>query len=104
VAATSGAVAKSTPPAAVARPAPIAEPPKPAAPKRKLGFKEQRELEALPGRIDALENEMASLTEALSASGFYAKDSAAQAAHHARMAAVQAELDAAFARWAELDG
>ena len=104
VAATSGAVAKSAPPAPVARAVPAPEPAKPAAPKRKLGFKEQRELEALPGRIDALENEMAALTEALSAPGFYAKDSAAQTAHHARMAAVQTELDAAFARWSELDG
>jgi ATP-binding cassette subfamily F protein uup len=104
LAATSGAVAKSTPPATAARSAPTSEPAKPAAPKRKLGFKEQRELEALPGRIDALENEMAALTEALSAPGFYAKDSAAQAAHHAKMAAAQAELDTAFARWSELDG
>ena len=84
--------------------APEPEPAKPAAAKRKLGFKEQRELEALPGRIDALENEMAALTQALSTPGFYAKESAAQAAHHARMATVQADLDAAFARWAELDG
>jgi ATP-binding cassette subfamily F protein uup len=104
VVATSGAVAKSAPPAPVARAVPAPEPAKPAAPKRKLGFKEQRELEALPGRIDALENEMASLTDALTAPGFYAKDSAAQAAHHSRMAAAQAELDAAFARWSELDG
>ena len=74
------------------------------APKRRLGFKEQRELEALPGRIDALEREMAALTEALSAPDFYARDGAAQAAHHARMAALQAGLDAAFARWAELEG
>jgi ATP-binding cassette subfamily F protein uup len=96
-------VAKSAPPTPAARAVPAPEPAKPAAPKRKLGFKEQRELEALPGRIDALENEMASLTEALSAPGFYSKDSAAQAAHHARMAAAQAELDAAFARWSELD-
>jgi ATP-binding cassette subfamily F protein uup len=47
---------------------------------------------------------MAALTDALTAPGFYAKDSAAQAAHHSRMAAAQEELDAAFARWSELDG
>ncbi|MCZ8317409.1 MAG: ATP-binding cassette domain-containing protein [Silanimonas sp.] len=103
IAATSGAVAKSVPPAPAARAIQVSQPAKPAAAKRKLGFKEQRELEALPGRIDALENEMAALTEALSAPGFYAKDTAAQATHHARMAAVQTELDAAFARWSELD-
>ena len=96
----SGAVSKpvvpaATPAVAVAAPA--------AAPKRKLGFKEQRELDALPARIDALEAEMSSLTAALSAPGFYAKDSATQAAHHARMAAVQTELDAVFLRWSALD-
>ena len=107
VSATSGAVAKGAPTQAAATVAsglPAAGAAAPvAAPKRKLGFKEQRELEALPGRIDALENEMAALAATLSAPGFYAKDSAAQAAHHARMAAVQAELDEAFVRWSALD-
>jgi len=95
LAATAGAVAKpAAPPAVVATVAP---------PKRKLGFKEQRELEALPGRIEALETELADLTATLSAPGFYAKDATMQAAHHARMVAVQAELDTVYARWTALD-
>jgi len=98
------AIAAAAVPAPAPAPSPAAAAPAaPTAARSKLSFKEQRELEALPGRIDALENEMAALTEALSAPGFYAKDTAAQATHHARMAAVQTELDAAFARWSELD-
>lgn len=88
-----------------------AEPPKPAAPapapapaKRKLGYKESRELDALPARIEALEAEVARLTEALSDPAFYTRDAAAITAHNAELARVQAELDGAYARWSELDG
>ncbi|HEY4559519.1 MAG TPA: ATP-binding cassette domain-containing protein, partial [Lysobacter sp.] len=89
-------------------PAKAAAPPTPApataAPaKRKLSYKETRELEALPGRIEALEAEVARLTEALSHPGFYSRDAAAITAHNAELARVQAELDAAYARWSELD-
>ena len=90
-------------PAAAARQAPAA-PVEAAAPKRKLGFKEQRELELLPGRIDALEKALAGLTAALASEGFYRNDAAEQATHHRRMAEVQAELDGVYARWTELDG
>jgi len=100
LAATAGAVAKPAVPAAAVTIAVTA----PTAPtKRKLGFKEQRELETLPGRIEALEAELASLTAALSAPGFYAKDAAEQTAHHARMAGVQADLETVYARWTALD-
>src|SRR4249919_3040514 len=44
-------------PAVAPRPAPAPAASAPAAPKRKLGFKEQRELEALPGLIESLEAE-----------------------------------------------
>ena len=86
--------------------APQASTPPPAAPppaKRKLSYKETRELEALPGRIEALEAEVAKLTEALSDPGFYSRDAAAISAHNAELARVQAELDTAYARWSELD-
>ena len=35
---------------------------------------------------------------------FYQRDAAAIAAHNAELAATQAELDAAYARWSELEG
>ena len=90
-----------------ARPAAVDAPPAAVpvpAGKRKLSYKEGRELEQLPARIDALEGELAQLAEAMSSPGFYQQDAGAVTAHTARMAQAQAELDAAYARWAELDG
>ncbi|AKC85414.1 ATP-binding cassette domain-containing protein [Pseudoxanthomonas suwonensis] len=72
--------------------------------KRKLSYKDARELEQLPARIEALEGELAALAAAMSDAAFYQQDAGAVAAHTQRMAAAQAELDAAYARWAELDG
>ena len=74
-----------------------------APPKRKLSFKEQRELEALPARIEALETELAALSGRLQDPALYAEGAAAVATVNQRLAAAQAELDAAYARWSELD-
>jgi ATP-binding cassette subfamily F protein uup len=76
----------------------------PAPPKRKLGFKEMRELEQLPARIETLEAQVAAMTAEMNDPGFYRRDSAAITAHGAGLARVQAELDAAYARWGELEG
>ena len=43
----------------------------PAPTKRKLGFKEQRELEQLPGRIEAHDAEIAALTAQIQDPAFY---------------------------------
>ena len=81
------------------------DPPAPAAaPKRKLSFKDQRELELLPRRIEELETEIAARTEAMSDPAFFAQGGAAVAAVNEALARLQAELDAAYARWSELDG
>jgi ATP-binding cassette subfamily F protein uup len=69
--------------------------------KRKMSFKEQRDLEALPARIEALENEQSALTEKMSAPDFY-KNNGDVAAASARLAELEKELSAAFARWEEL--
>src|SRR5690606_40501856 len=93
-------------PAVEARPAREAQaPPAPAqAPgKRKLSYKDQRELEQLPARIAQLETRVAAHTEAMHDPAFYQRDGAAIAAHGAELAAVQAELDAAYARWELLE-
>ncbi|WP_028769511.1 ATP-binding cassette domain-containing protein [Silanimonas lenta] len=100
VATTAPAVTKPAP----AAPAALAVSPPAAPAKRRLGYKEQRELEALPARIEALETALAALAAELSEAGFYSRGAAAQAAHHARMAELQAELDGAYARWTELEG
>lgn len=92
VAATAAAPAASQPTAASQTPA-----------KRKLNFKETRELEQLPQRIEALEARIASMTAEMNDAEFYRRDAAAITAHGAELARVQAELDAAYARWSELD-
>jgi ATP-binding cassette subfamily F protein uup len=71
--------------------------------KRKLSYKESRELEELPGRIDALEARIAALGAAMQAPGFYQQESARIVAHNNELSALQLELDAAYARWTELD-
>ncbi|KRD79458.1 ATP-binding cassette domain-containing protein [Lysobacter sp. Root983] len=71
--------------------------------KRKLSYKETRELEQLPLRIEQLETRLAELTEQMNEPAFYQRDSAAINAHNATLAQAQAELDAAYARWSELD-
>jgi len=89
--------AAAAPPAA--RPAQPAPAPKPG----RLSFAEQRELEALPARIEALEAEQAALTARVSAPAFYRGDPAEQARVQTRIAALVAELEAAYARWDALE-
>jgi ATP-binding cassette subfamily F protein uup len=69
---------------------------------RKLSYKEQRELEALPGRIAALEGEIAEIEAALGDPALYAKDAARVAALTARLGPAKEELDAAETLWLEL--
>jgi ATP-binding cassette subfamily F protein uup len=83
-------------PVKAAKPAPKAKP-------AKLGFKETRELAEAPAKIESLETEQSELVERLSQPDFYKSDAAEQAAVHARIAALTAELEAAYARWSELE-
>ena len=72
--------------------------------KRKLSFKDQRTLEQLPGRIEQLESEIATRTAAMNDPAFFQQDSNAIVQANQSLAALQAELDTAYSRWAELDG
>jgi ATP-binding cassette subfamily F protein uup len=74
-----------------------------AAAKRKLSYKDQRELEQLPARIEALEAEIAQRTQAMTLPGFFQRDSAAVMADQQTLATRQAELESAYARWQELE-
>ncbi|WP_066706854.1 ATP-binding cassette domain-containing protein [Curvibacter delicatus] len=76
-------------------------PPRPT-PRTKLSYKEQRELEALPDLIDALEVEQAQLQAELADGSLYARDPQRATALHARDAAIENELMAALTRWEEL--
>ena len=91
------AAAPAPAPPAAAQPAP------PAPARRKLSYKEQRELDALPARIEQLETEVAARTDAMQDPAFYTQDAAVQQRANAELATLQAELDAAYARWEALD-
>ena len=92
--------------------APTAEVEKPAAspPRRtpppqakKRGYLQQRELDALPGRIEALEQRQQELFQAMSDPQFYRRDGAHIASVKQELARVEADLEAAFARWEALE-
>jgi len=70
--------------------------------KRKLSYKEQRELEQLPGRIDALEAEQKAIRDELEDGNLYARDGARAAALHQRDGEIEDLLMQALERWAEL--
>ncbi|KKW67532.1 ABC transporter ATP-binding protein [Lampropedia cohaerens] len=72
--------------------------------KRKLSYKEQRELEALPARIEALEAEQAQINAQLADGSLYASDHQRAAALAQRAAAIEEELMAALERWEALGG
>ena len=72
--------------------------------RRKLGFKDARELEQLPARIEVLEAEIAARTQAMQDPAFFRQDNASIVAANSTLAALQAELEAAYARWQTLDG
>jgi ATP-binding cassette subfamily F protein uup len=72
--------------------------------KRKLSFKETRELASLPQTIEALEKEKVEIIAALSSPEFYAKGDPAQLnVTSARLEALEKELNGAYRHWEELD-
>ena len=73
-------------------------------PKRKLSYKDARELEQLPVRIEQLETDIAARAAAMNEPAFYQQDNAAIQQANDALAKAQAELDQAYARWTELEG
>ena len=89
--------------ATVAAPAPAAvAAPAPAASRIKRSYKEQRELEALPARIAALEAEQKAIGETVADPTLYTKDPDRATALHKRFAQIDEELMAALERWEAL--
>jgi ATP-binding cassette subfamily F protein uup len=76
--------------------------PKKSAVQKKLGNKEQRELDALPGQIEALEQEQAAVRLELADASLYAKDPLRARALYTRDATLEEELLSALARWETL--
>ncbi|MEJ2685609.1 MAG: ATP-binding cassette domain-containing protein, partial [Gammaproteobacteria bacterium] len=88
---------------AAAPPAPARRPASGGGKSRKLSYKDQRELDGLPARIEALEAEQQSLQARTSEADFYQQDREAIADTLARLEAVGEELEQAYARWETLE-
>jgi len=71
--------------------------------KRKLTFKQQREIEQLPARIEQLEAEHQSLYERLSDPELYRQDGAAVTHIKARYQDIEREMALLYERWQELE-
>ncbi|MEO5347336.1 MAG: ATP-binding cassette domain-containing protein [Magnetococcus sp. YQC-9] len=69
-----------------------------------LSYKERRELEGLPARIEALEAEQVQLHETMAGPTYFRLPPEALARDQARLTALESELSAAYARWEVLEG
>jgi ABC transport system ATP-binding/permease protein len=87
---------------AVRKPSPKA-PPKSRPATLKMSFKEERELEALPPRLEQLEAEKARLYRNLADPGFYRGGGGNVSAAQARLQELEKELGAAYLRWEHLE-
>ena len=82
--------------------APAARPKPKAA--EKLGFKERRELAALPAQIAALEQEQAALLARMAEADYHRLGPEQMRADSLRLPALESELERALERWITLDG
>ena len=73
-------------------------------PKRKLSYKEQRELDALPNQMEELEAKQAALEAEIADPSFYSQDQEVVTERLAELAKATEALDAALERWTELEG
>lgn len=71
--------------------------------KNKLSYKEQKELEQLPEKIDELEALQADLTETINQSDFYKQDQASINSTLEKLSVTEQALSNAYERWEELD-
>ena len=69
----------------------------------KLSYKDQRELDSLPEKIEKLEIEVQALTDEMSGSGFFQQDKAVIVKTQQQLASAQADLEACYERWEELE-
>ena len=88
-------------PAADQAPAAAADTP---AKKRKLSYKDQRELDSLPGLIETLENRQQALEQKVSNADFYQQEHAQVQQVLDELTQVQSQLESTFERWTELEG
>jgi ATP-binding cassette subfamily F protein uup len=100
VAVAGSAVAPETIPLAPAPEEPVRSP---QPQKKRLSYMEQREFDALPARIDAIEAEERALQQRVSSQDFYREGASAIGDALNRVEQLRMERDALYARWAELE-
>ncbi|MCK9468597.1 MAG: ATP-binding cassette domain-containing protein [Porticoccaceae bacterium] len=71
--------------------------------KKKLSYKDQRELDQLPQRIEALEAELEALQDTLGSPDFYQGERAVIDTTLAQVETLQQELEQVYERWSELE-
>ncbi|MEG9532264.1 ABC transporter ATP-binding protein [Mannheimia indoligenes] len=82
---------------------PKQEKPKTEAKKVKLSYKDQRELEELPAKMESLETEIEALQSEVNSADFFAKDQVYTNEKLQQLADAEAALEKAFERWEELE-
>src|SRR3990167_8468298 len=95
--------APGTEPPRAKTPSPASAAEKRGAKSRKLSYKEQRELETLPAKIESLEAEQTRLRSAVSDPAFYQQAANEITTTLARLEAVTKELETCYARWEALE-
>ena len=70
---------------------------------RRTSYNDQREFDALPGQIEALEARHASASALMNSADFFQRDHTAVATALAELQRLAAQIDTAYARWAELE-
>jgi ATP-binding cassette subfamily F protein uup len=71
--------------------------------KRKITFSQQHELDALPEKIETLEDEQSQLHEKMATPDFYEKEGHHLTEINTRLEKIETELTALYERWQELD-
>ena len=70
---------------------------------KKLSYKDQRELDALPAQIEDFENEVDALQNIMAKDDFYKKDKDEIVKVQKQLEQVQAQLAHCYNRWEELE-
>jgi ABC transport system ATP-binding/permease protein len=73
-------------------------------PRKRLSYKEQRELAELTTKLEQLETRKASLLAETADAGFYTRPAAEISAKLAELGQMDTQIDTAFTRWGELEG
>ncbi len=69
----------------------------------KLSYKDQRELDDLPGRLEELEGEKNGILERMADQAFYRQDGSEIASTRERLKILESELEQTYRRWEELE-